>query len=111
MYKYETVKFGVLNYIEKEMLSKITDWRKWAIGGIVVLGSAQIDTMYSANIPLLEKMGIVIDGEIDLETLYKTLKETAEKQGSIKQNIPLLGEIGFDTSDIDVLYETIKAVK
>ena len=47
------------------------------------------------------------DGMIDIDTLITQLKISATANGPVTEHIPILGDITFDSTDIDKLHTYI----
>lgn len=101
---------GIITYIENEIIKKITDWRKWLIGGAVALGMGKFEGMYAQikENPIIKSLGVIDDqGLIDIDSLYNAAKQTAQATGSVTQTLPILGATTFTVDDIDSLYRYI----
>lgn len=106
-----TLKSAVATYIDTEIVSHMSDWRKWVLGIASVRGVERIPSLIEDNLPLLVSMGFVTEqGEIKIDELYQTLRAVADKKGPITQTIPMLGEVKFGIADIDALYKIAKGV-
>ena len=110
MVSIEQVQNGIANYIDAEIVAKMTGWQKWAVGtaaGVVLQRAPKLYEQARSH-PLIQAMG-VIDGEgmIDADTLHKELKVQAQS-GPISVDIPKAGTVKFSEADVDKLFAMIK---
>jgi hypothetical protein len=113
MYNYTQVYNGIAQYIETDILSNISGWQKWVVGAGISMALSKGNEIFEKikEIPIIKTLGVIDSkGNIDVDELYKYLKEQAEKS-SITINNPITGAITFDKKDIDRLYEFIKGQK
>lgn len=100
------VQAGVVSYLEKELIPKAdfkTQFKLWA--GIA-FANIKLEKMYQENVGKLASMGIVDgQGNIDIDTLYQSLKFAMQRTGKYQ-----VGDIIFNEQDIDKMYEYIKTV-
>ena len=99
---------GIATYIDRELVPKVPGIRKWVLGmsGAYVLKVAQ--DMIEENRKLLVSAGIMSeDGMIDIDTLASQLKRSAATNGPVTEHFPILGDITFDSSDVDKLHTYI----
>lgn len=111
MYNYGEVTSGVAKYIDEEILSKVSDWRKWVIGaglGVAMSNSTSVFNELKNN-SMIKLLGVVDKNDmIDVDTLYKEMKKQAEKN-SITFEVPMLGMTTLNSTDVDKIYEAIKS--
>ena len=110
MVSIEQVQNGIANYIDAEIVAKMTGWQKWAVGtaaGVVLQRAPKLYEQARSH-PLIQAMGL-IDGEgmIDADTLHKELKVQAQS-GPISVDIPMAGTVKFSEADVDKLFAMIK---
>lgn len=109
MYSYNKVINGIEKYLNEEILSKINDWRKWIVGGmldVVLLKGTDMFNSLKSN-ELVKSLNLIDTYDnIDVDTLYEALKKRAEK-GSITFDVPLLGAMTLTKMDVDKLYQKI----
>lgn len=106
---YNQVKQGLMYYIESEFVSKFPDWRKWgiAIGAAAYIN--KLDKIFQEKLPMLIDLGYAReDGTLDIEKVYNDFITVAQKQGSINQNVPLIGNVEFTQDDITKIYQILK---
>lgn len=111
MYSFSSVMAGITNYIDTEFVNKIEGWQKWVIGvgsALMLNNATNIFNEVKSN-NMIKALGLINnEDEIDIDTLYKEFKKQAQK-GSITVNIPMLGAVTFNESDVDKIYTNIKA--
>lgn len=108
---YEAVLQGIINYINKEILSTMADWQamlaRIAVSR-VLQGKEAIKALLTQN-AFLQTFGFVaVDGSIDVDGLVRDLKEQIASTGKLEIDIPVFGKFGFTPEDVDVLHKYIK---
>lgn len=111
---YETVLQGIINYINKEILSTMADWQamlaRIAISRVLTAKDG-LKTALTGN-AFLQSMGIVsVDGMVDVDGLARDLKEQISLAGKLEIDLPVFGKFGFTPEDVDVLHKYIKEVR
>lgn len=111
---YDTVIQGIINYINKEILSTMADWQ-------AMLARVAISRLLSAKEGLraaitgnafLQSLGVVsADGMVDVDGLARDLKEQISLAGKLEIEIPVFGKYVFSPEDVDTLYKYIKEVR
>lgn len=107
------VKTGAAAYIEQEIISKIGGWQKWVAGAAVSMALNRADAIFEAlrQNPAVQLLGIVDgDGNIDLDALYAEFKKQAQR-GSVAFDVPMIGKLTLNESDVDKIYNSIKVVR
>ena len=109
MYDYTVVMNGLAEFVDTEILSKIDDWRKWVFGAGVGLylsqGKEMIEQLKENN--LVKKMNLIDkNNKINVDLLYKEMKVQAAKS-AIVVNIPTIGPLVINESDLDKIYNII----
>ena len=110
MYDYSKVIEGISEYIDNEILSKINDWRKWIIGagvGVYLAKSTETFNAIKEN-QIVKSMGIVDSksNKVNVDLLYSELKKQAKKS-AITFDVPMIGPVTLNESDVDKLYKSI----
>ena len=101
---------GLAQYISKEICSKLSDWRKWAVPVFIGSMNPRFERMLAENKEILVEAGFVDqDGMIDIDLVYDRFHKAAEEGGDIVQDVPILGTLRLSIKDIDMLYQLIKA--
>ena len=111
---YDAVIQGIINYINKEILSTMADWQamlaRVAISRILTAKDG-LRAAITGN-AFLQSMGIVsVDGLVDADGLARDLKEQISLAGKLEINIPVFGKYVFSPDDVDTLYKYIKEVR
>ena len=110
MYSLGQVVGGITNYLDAEVLSKIAGWQKWVIGaglGVTLNKSANIFNELKNN-PMIKALGVIDKNDmIDVDTLYHEIKKQAKK-GPVTFNLPLVGNMTLNESDVDKMYNNIR---
>lgn len=111
---YESVVQGIVNYLNKEILSTMADWQamlaRIAISRVLSVKGGLKDAI--TKNAFLQSMGIVsVDGEIDAEGLAKDFKEQIAAMGKFEVEIPVFGKYAFSPDDVDTLFQYIKEAK
>lgn len=107
------VKTGAAAYIEQEIIAKIGGWQKWVAGAAVSMALNRADAIYETlrQNPAIQLLGIVdADGNIDVDALYTEFKKQAQR-GSISFDVPMIGRLTLNESDVDKIYQSIKGVQ
>jgi hypothetical protein len=108
MYEYRTVVNGILEFIDKDLLPKMSGLQKWLFGtgaGIMANKSEHLFEELKHN-SLIKTLGLIEDSKVDVTCIYKELLKQAE-HGAIHIEIPMLGTVTLDRSDVDKIYRYI----
>lgn len=108
MYDYKTVICGVVKFIDDDLLPKMHGLNKWLFGtasGIMASKSEKVFEELAHN-PIIKALDIIKDSKIDVICIYEELYKQAQK-GPIEIDIPMLGTIKLDRSDVDKMYRYI----
>lgn len=111
---YDSVIQGIINYINKEILSTMADWQamlaRVAISRLLS-GKDGFRAAITGN-AFLQSMGIVsVDGMVDVDGLARDLKEQIGLAGKLEIELPVFGRYVFSPDDVDTLYKYIKEVR
>lgn len=102
---------GIKEFIDEELISKVSGLGKWFIGaGISLAMDNAVNTFNELKEnPIIKTMGIIHDDDtIDIDMLYSKLKEQAAMHGAVTINVPMIGTMTFRAEDLDHLYMDIK---
>ena len=110
MYKFDKVIKGVMNYIDNEILIKINGWQKWVVGsgaGMLMNNTSELFNSLKNN-ELIKILNIIdADNNVNVLKLYEEIKKQAQK-GPVDVNIPMIGTLTLNESDVDKIYSYIK---
>ena len=103
------VQAGVEKYLEIEILSKIPGWQKWVLGAAASRMLSRSGEIFNTlkNNPVVSAMGVIDEqDQIDIDAVYREFSKQAQR-GAITFDIPLMGALTVNSSDIDRLYNYI----
>ena len=100
---------GVARYVDMELVPKVPGLRKWVLGAFGGYAVKMVKDKAMESREMLESAGLMdADGLVDLDALYSSLRKTAGASGPVTEHLPMLGDVTFDSSDIDKLYTYIR---
>lgn len=102
----DQIKQGVGRYIDAEFTCKLQGFKKWIVplGAVVVVSSKLDSLMTQPNLEMLKSIGYVSDdGLFDIDRIYSDFIAIAKSQGSVTENLPMLGDVTFSERDIEAL--------
>ena len=110
MVSLDKVQRGVAAYISSELEPKLDGMKKW----LFAIASAEIvSTILPAYLKQLSQNKMVAltgmvseDLSVDIERLYKRVRPAAERSPA-RIELPIIGGISFNASDVDALYDCI----
>ena len=109
MITIEKLSQGLADYIINELAPKTTGLKTWAMYMIAMTVSEKSLTLIGSNIDIIKSLGYMNeDGSIDDSKVFRDLKRMAHEAGSVRQNIPMVGDFTFDENDIDILRRYIQ---
>lgn len=110
MVTYSQLIRGLTDFIDNEIVNKITGYQKWIFGtmtGVALSKSTNLFNKFKDN-DLIKTLEIIDkDNNIDIDVLYTELKKQASR-GAITFEVPLLGNLTLTESDVDKAYNYIK---
>ena len=102
---------GLLRYIDTDIMPHLTGLKKIGLGVYVTLAANNISTILEKykNRPAIEMLG-VIDSEnnIDIDNLYRAILPMMAEGQKIPIEIPMIGEIRVDKTDLDKIYQYMR---
>lgn len=110
MYNLGQVVRGISEYLDNEIVYKISGWQRWVVGaglGVSLNRSTEIFNELKKN-EIVKTLGLIDnDDKIDVDTIYKELVKQAKK-GAITFNLPMIGSITLNEKDVNKLYDYIR---
>lgn len=112
MVEITRIRDGVVVYANERILPKLTPGKQFVAGTAIGIAAAKAETIARtlAENELVKTSGLVAEnGMVDLDTLYEAALEQVRKQRTLPVEIPMIGRMTFDESDLTELYRTIMA--
>lgn len=110
MVTYQAVVKGISNFIDNEILKKLSGTSKMLMGvgmGVALKRSENIFNVLKNN-SIIKILGIIDEqGNIDVEVLHDELKKQVEKE-EITIDVPAIGILKLNAADVDKLFYYIK---
>lgn len=106
MAKFNQIKSGIAEYIDREMLPQIHGWQKWVVGASLSMAMEKsVDIFNKLKENEFIKLMEVIDSNdnIDIDKLYKHFLAESKK-GAITFKSSILGDITLDEKDVEKIY-------
>ena len=110
MVEITRIRDGVVVYANERILPKLTPGKQFVAGTAIGIAAAKAETIARtlAENELVKTSGLVAEnGMVDLDTLYEAALEQVRKQRTLPVEIPMIGRMTFDESDLTELYRTI----
>ena len=109
--RFEDLEKALMIYVNTEMISKINDWKKWAMPLALKVVSPSLKNGFEKLLPTIGKSGIVKEtGDIDVDYLFSELLKISKEAGDILWDIPYMGTMKFSTDDVNSLYSIIRSM-
>lgn len=108
MYHYKTVLHGLVKFVDEELVPKMNGLNKWLFGtGAGIIANKGEHVFHALkDIELLHTLELIDEEKINVTCIYKELLRQAEK-GEIHIEIPMIGTIKLDHSDVEKMYRYI----
>lgn len=97
---------GIVNYADAEVIGNLPTHGKWLVGAGMGILTSRINNMVNdlSGNALIKAAGIIDEsGMIDVDLLMNNLKSSASRYGKMTIQIPIVGALTFDESDVDSL--------
>ena len=108
---FDRVLNGIMKYMDREIFSSMNDWQEMlariAVSRLVG-NSEQLKNTIMSNAYVRTFAIVDENGNVDVDGLYRDLKEQIRAKGKVEISLPMFGTFRFTESDIDRLYATIK---
>ena len=108
---FDRVLNGIMKYMDREIFANMSDWQEMLARIAVsrLLGNSEQLKNTIMNNPYLRTFAIVDEvGNVDVDGLYRDLKEQIRAKGKIELTLPMFGTFRFTEADVDRLYATIR---
>lgn len=105
------VQAGMVKYIDEEIISQISGWEKWALGAAAGIAARKAVDIFNVakNTPVVKFLGVIDENDmIDLDLLYEEFSKQAKEKGAVTFNIPILGPLTLNATDVDKIYKAIQ---
>lgn len=108
MYHYKTVLRGLSKFVDEDLVPKMTGLQRWIFGTGAGIALSKGDEMFHQykDMPILHTLALIEGEQINVTCIYRELLNQAEK-GPIHVEIPMLGTITLDKSDVEKMYRYI----
>jgi hypothetical protein len=108
MYHYKTVLHGLSKFVDEDLIPKMSGLQRWIFGTGAGIALSKGDEMFHQykNMPILHTLGLIEEDKINVTCIYKELLSQAE-HGPIHVEIPMLGTITLDKTDVEKMYRYI----
>ena len=108
MYHYDTVLKGLVKFVDEELVTKMHGLNKWLFGTVAGIVASKGEHVFNSlkEIELLHTLDLIHEDKINVSCIYKELLRQAEK-GEIEVEIPMIGSIKLNHSDVEKLYRYI----
>lgn len=108
---FDRVLNGIMKYLDREILANMNDWQEMlariAVSRVIGNGN-NLKDMLCQN-AFVRTFAIVDEnGNVDVDGIYRDIKEQIRAKGKIEFTLPMFGTFRFTEADIDRLYSTIK---
>jgi hypothetical protein len=108
---FDRVLNGLMKYMDREIFSSMNDWQEM-LGRIAVSrligNSEQLKNTIMSNAYVRTFAIVDENGNVDVDGLYRDLKEQIRAKDKVEISLPMFGTFRFTESDVDRLYATIK---
>ena len=103
------VRDGMVEYISDNVITHLPVQQQLLAGMILGVARSRADGIISelAKHPAVKMLGVMDGQKIDIDVLYQAAKEQMQKIGKLSLDIPMIGSLTFDESDLDTLYRSI----
>ena len=108
---FDRVLNGIMKYMDREIFSSMNDWQEMfaRIAVSRLLGnSEQLKNTIMSNAYLRTFAIVDENGNVDVDGLYRDIKEQMRAKGKLEITLPMFGTYKFSESDVDRLYSCIK---
>lgn len=111
MVSIQQVQQGLIRYIDTDILPHLTGFKKVGLGVYVALASDRVSSMIlnAKDHPAISVTGVIDElGNVDIDRIYNAVLPMVQNGEKIPIDIPMIGEIRIDSTDVEKLYRYIK---
>lgn len=112
MMEMARIRDGILDYATERVLPKMSPARQFVAGAALGLMATRAEAMVKelAKNDLVKASGLITEnGMVDLDAVYDALLVQMRKQRELPIDIPMMGRMTFNESDLTELYRYIAA--
>lgn len=108
MIDYKHVMQGIMTFMDKELLPKMSGYQRWIFGTGCGIAGKKCENIFTAikDNSILKTLDLVDGDKINVDLLYEELAKQAAK-GSVDIDVPMIGTIKLDKTDVDKLHRYI----
>lgn len=115
MISYDKIQKGVAAYLDNEVMPAFKDegWKRVVAGSAIALVIQRSDKFLPliVNNQMVRALELVDEnGNFDIDAIVPVLKQQLSNQ-PMDINVPMLGKLTFNSSDVDKLVDYISVVK
>lgn len=111
MIHYSRVIQGIANYVDAELVGKLSgSWKAWLLGGMAGIAMNRAEQMFNSirDNPIAAALGLVDGENVNVDILFGELRKQAQR-GTATATLPIIGPVTFTSADVDALYRYITA--
>ena len=112
MVEMARIRDGMIAYATERVLPKLTPGRQFVAGAAMGLVAARADALMQelTKNELIKASGLVTEnGMVDVDAVYEAALTQMRRQGTLPVEIPMIGHMTFNESDLTELYRYIAA--
>lgn len=104
------VKNGLVKYIDSDLLTHLSGWKKVALGSYVALAAQNAEAVvdrYRTH-PAVSILNVIDEnGNIDIEKLYAAVSANFADGQKVSFDIPIIGVYTISKADVERMYQFI----
>lgn len=101
---------GIMEYAHERVMPKMTPGRQFVAGTVIGLAASRVDAIMKtlAKNEMVKAFGLITEnGMVDIDAVYEAAMMQIRKQQTLPVDVPMLGRMTFDESDLSELYRYI----
>ena len=102
---------GIVQYVDNDIIPHLDGIQKLGVGVYVALAGKNLSKLIRAYMdkPYIRVLDVIDkDGNIDVDKLYSAAAPMFQNGEKYPVQFPVIGEIRFDKSDLEKLYQYIR---